>query len=318
MTGTNALLLAVFGPTASGKSALAILLAQALDGEIVNCDSVQVYRGFDIGSAKLSPSERGGVPHHLIDIVPPQEPFSAGAFARQARLAIAAIAARGRLPILAGGTGFYVRALLDGLSPAPERDAALRQRLEAAARRRPGLLHRYLTCLDPVAASRIAPADSNKLIRAIEATRLSGQPISQLQAAPRDALEGFSVLKLFLDPPRDQLYQRINRRADWMFAHGLLEETARLLADTPRQAQPMLAVGYRQAVQVLDGELSVDAAVALTAQATRRYAKRQWTWFRRDPDLVRLPGFGDDPAIFEAAFSALGEWRKSVGERPLT
>lgn len=310
------LIVAVTGPTASGKSALAVELALAFNGEVVSCDAMQVYRGFDTGTAKLPPAERRGVAHHLIDVRDPEETFSAGEFSQLAREAIRQISARGRLPVVAGGTGFYLRALLEGLFDGPARRPELRERLRALEARSPGRVHRLLRRLDPEAAARIHPHDVQKAIRAAEVSISAGEPMSRLHRSGRDALAGYRVLNLFLDPERAEVYRRINQRCEEMFRGGLIEEVRRLLArGVPRTAQPFLAVGYREALAVLDGELTVEQAVALAQQATRRYAKRQWTWFRRERDVVVLRGFGFDPATIAAAKSCVGEARNFRGER---
>jgi tRNA dimethylallyltransferase len=293
-------LIAILGPTASGKSALAIRLAQRLGGEIVNYDSVQVYRGFDIGSAKTPPAERAGVPHHLLDVCAPGETFSAGDYARLAREAVRAVGDRGRVPVVVGGTGFYLRALLDGLFEGPSRDEELRSRLERSASRRvPGYLHRLLARLDPEAAARIHPNDQPKLLRALEVRLIEGRPLASLLRRGLAPLQGFRALKLFLDPPREALYERIDRRTLCMFQEGLEDEVRRLLAaGASREAWAFGALMYRQALAVVEGRMSREEAIEDASRATRNYAKRQLTWFRnQEPDAVRLAGFGDDPAI---------------------
>ncbi|MGH9583882.1 MAG: tRNA (adenosine(37)-N6)-dimethylallyltransferase MiaA, partial [Bryobacteraceae bacterium] len=288
----------MIGPTGAGKSDLALALAESLGGEIVNCDSVQVYRGLDIGAAKLRAPERRGIPHHLIDIIGPSEELTAGAYARLARRTLFDIARRGRVPIVAGGTGFYLRALLDGLSLAPGRDENLRARLGRIASRRPAALHRLLRVRDPLAAGRIHPNDLQKLIRALELSLLEGRAASAAQSRPRDALEGFAALKLGLAPDRAALYTLLNHRSERMFREGLLRETADLLASgVPSGAKPLQALGYRQAVSVLKGGLALEDAIRECQTKTRQYAKRQLTWFRAEPDVVWLPGFGSEPAI---------------------
>lgn len=239
------------------------------------------------------------MPHHLIDIADPGDTFTAGDFARAARAVLGEISARGNLPILAGGTGFYVRALIDGLFEGPARNEPLRERLAERERRRPGALHRILTRLDRSAAERIHRNDTNKLIRAIEVILTAKQPLSELHATrQRDALEGYSILRLGLDPPRADLYSRIDARVEEMFAGGLVEETRSLLASgCPRAAKPFESLGYAQTLRYLDGELTLEQAIAETQMMTRRYAKRQWTWFRRDPGIIWLPGFGSDEKI---------------------
>lgn len=295
-------LVAVVGPTGSGKSALGLRLAAEFDGEIVNCDSLQLYRYFDIGTAKLRPEERGSIPHHLLDVLDPGEIFTAGEYARRAREVLREITARGRLPLVVGGTGFYLRALLDGLFPGPGRDERLRQRLAQREARRPGLLHRLLRRWDPEAARRIHPADRPKLIRALEVCLLTRRPLSEWFAAGRDALTGYRVCKLGLNPPRAALYQRLDARCRAMFEQGLIEEVRRILAmGYPPSIKPLEAHGYRQALQVLRGELDLPHALYYAQRNTRRYAKRQWTWFRREPNLIWMDGFGDDPAVQELA-----------------
>lgn len=289
-------LAAVVGPTGSGKSELAIKLAEQFRGEIVNCDSVQVYRCFDIGTAKLSPAERRGIPHHLIDVADPDESFTAGEYARRARQILSEIAARGHLPLVVGGTGLYLRALVDGLFLGPARDEGLRRRLAEREARRPGLLHRLLCRLDPDAAARIHPADRHKLVRALEVCLLTGRRLSQWLANGRDALAGFRVLKIALNPPRAELYRRLDERCARMFEQGLIEEVRRILAMGYRETiKPLQSHGYRQALQVLKGELEPRKALYYAQRNTRRYAKRQWTWFRHEPGVVWLNGFGHQP-----------------------
>ena len=289
-------LFAVLGQTGSGKSHLALTLAGELRGEIVNFDSVQVHRGLDIGSAKLSQSERRWVPHHLIDVVTPTEELTAGAYARLARPVLKQIRQRGSLPILVGGTGLYLRALLEGLSPAPQRDDRLRARLRSLATRRPAVLHRYLAYRDLASAGRIHPNDHQKLIRAIE---LAGFAI---QSHSREPLQGFAVLKIGLSPDRGELYDRLNRRTAQMFQNGLLEETNALLeAGISRQCKALQSLGYRQAIRVLREGMPLEEAIRECQTKTRQYAKRQLTWFRAEPGVRWLAGFGTDPGIQNAA-----------------
>lgn len=301
-------LVAVLGPTAAGKSELALAIARRFAGEIVNFDSVQVYRYFDIGSAKPGAAERLAVTHHLIDAVEPDELFSAGDYALRARDALAEIRARGRLAVLAGGTGFYLRALVDGLFPGPRRDPALRARLEkSAVAKNPGHLHRLLARLDPSAAERIHANDKPKLIRAIEVCLTAREPITeQWREAGRTGLTGCEVIRVGLDPPRDALAERIRRRTEAMYERGLVEETRAILdRGIAREARAFGSLGYRQALDVINGRLSVEEAVEETALRTRQYAKRQMTWFRRELDVFWLRGFGDDPEIAAGAIRYL-------------
>ncbi len=295
------LLLVILGPTASGKSSLAILLAQEFHGEIMSCDSVAVYRQFEIGTAKPTRAERELVPHHLIDVADPGEAFTAGEYSRQARAAIADISGRGKLPIVVGGTGLYLRALLEGLFPGPHRSEELRDRLrDRAAQCGSPCLHRILARLDSASAAQIHPNDTPKLIRAIEVCIAARQPMSDLwQQSGRDRLQGYRILRIGLNPDRNQLYARINHRAAAMFEQGLIEESRNLLQRYPHlsNSTPFTSLGYRQAVQHLKGELSREQAVTLTQQGHRNYAKRQMTWFNREPEVKWLRGFGDDPAI---------------------
>jgi tRNA dimethylallyltransferase len=302
-------LVAVVGPTGSGKSELALDIAQRFHGEIINADSLQVYRHFDIGTAKLQPAERRGIPHHLIDIVEPDQVFTAGEFARQAREAISGISSRGRLPILAGGTGFYLRALLDGLFEGPERDQTLRDRLALREKRRPGSLHRLLRRFDAASAGRIHANDVPKVTRALEVCLLTRRPVSELFRQGRDALQGYRTLKLGLLPDRDELYRRLDVRCARMFEGGLIEEARHILAlgfaDT---CKPFESHGYRQSLQFIRGELGLRDAVFYAQRNTRHYAKRQITWFRRERDLEWLRGFGGEDAMRESALVRVQEF----------
>jgi tRNA dimethylallyltransferase len=290
----------VVGPTGSGKSALALSLAEQFGGEIVNCDSLQLYRGFDIGTAKTAPGERRGIPHHLFDVLTPQESYSAGEYAREARKIIADIAGRGRLPIIVGGTGFYLRALLEGLPVLPGRDERLRGRLLERERLRPGSLHRLLKRLEPRAAARIHARDVQKTMRALEVRLLTQQALPP--RAEAHALEGYSVIKLGLDPDRAALQQRLEARTGAMFQTGLINEVRGLLAQgATGDEKPFEALGYQQALLHLRGALRLDQAIESTIVETRQYAKRQRTWFRRDPEIRWLAGFGDDPEIIAQA-----------------
>ncbi|MFM2125270.1 MAG: tRNA ((37)-N6)-dimethylallyltransferase MiaA [Acidobacteriota bacterium] len=283
----------VTGPTGSGKSSLAIHLAQLYGGEIVNCDSLQLHRGFDIGTAKTPPGERHSIPHHLLDVLDPSAVPSAGDYGRMARNAVAEISARGRLPIVAGGTGFYLRALLDGLPSLPPRDETLRARL---ARRRPESLHRLLRRLEPTAAARIHPEDVQKLTRALEVRLLTRNALPPTSDAT--PLAGYRVLQLGLDPPREQLAALIHQRTRQMFDDGLMEEVRGLLASgCTGEEKPFESIGYKEALAVIRGTMSREAAMEATEIGTRQYAKRQRTWFRRDPRIHWLRGFGNDPAV---------------------
>ena len=293
----------LLGPTASGKTSLSLALARRFNGEIVSCDSVAVYQGLEIGSAKPSRDQRSEIPHHLIDVVPPHARYNAGDYAQAARAAIAAITARGKMPIVTGGTGLYLRALLFGLFAGPARSLPLRARLRSRAESRgPMYLHRILARLDPVSAGRIHVNDVQKAVRAIEVTLSAGQPISEAWKGGRDPLSGYRILRIGLAPVRDELYRRIDARARAMFSQGLIEETHALLGryrhSESSEIPPALdSLGYRQAREHLRGALTLEEAIAAVSLGHRNYAKRQLTWFRREPGVVWLPGFGDDPAI---------------------
>ena len=305
--GADPLLVVILGPTGSGKTSLSVALGRRFDGEIVSCDSVAVYRGLEIGSAKPSAEQRIEVPHHLLDIVDPDAFYTAGDYSRDARAAIAAITSRSRLPIITGGTGLYLRALLQGLFPGPQRSVALRDRLlRKAEARGPLYLHRILERLDPASAARIHARDVPKIVRAIEVTLAGSRPMTEAWKAGREPLTGYRVLRIGLEPGRQQLYQRINARARTMFAQGLIEETAELNARYGHS--PALdSLGYRQASQYLAGTLTLEQAIAAASQGHRNYAKRQLTWFRREPDVRWLTGFGDDPSLRTEAESLIAE-----------
>jgi len=306
------LLVVVLGPTASGKTALSLVLAERFHGEILNCDSVAVYRDFEIGTAKPSAEERGRAAHHLLDVADPTHHVTAGEYARQARAVLAEIKARESLPIVVGGTGLYLRALLDGLFAGPERSEDLRDRLrERAEMREPGHLHRILKRLDLAAAAKIHANDTPKLIRAIEVRLASRRQMTEMWKEGRDPLQGFRILRLGLNPDREALYARINERARRMFDAGLIEETERLLAKYGDTAWPLGSLGYRQAVQFLRGTLTRDAAIAAAQQAHRNYAKRQMTWFRHEPDVTWLTGFGDEVNVQTQAETMVAGFRCS-------
>jgi tRNA dimethylallyltransferase len=291
------LLVVILGPTGSGKTSLSVALGKQFDGEIVSCDSVAVYRGLEIGSAKPSAEQRALVPHHLLDVVAPDAYYTAGDYAREARAAIADIAGRGRLPLVTGGTGLYLRALLQGLFAGPQRSSALRERLlRKAETRGPARLHRALKRLDPASAARIHANDVAKVIRAIEVTVAASRPMSEAWKQGRDALSGYNILRIGLDPERPALYERINARAQAMFAEGLIDETRDLIARYGRPSA-LASLGYRQAALYLGGEMTLEQAIAAASQGHRNYAKRQLTWFRREPEVCWLRGFGDDPDV---------------------
>jgi tRNA dimethylallyltransferase len=289
-------LLAVVGPTASGKSDLALALAERLGGEIVNCDSVQLYRYLDIGTAKTPPELRRGIPHHLIDIIDPDEVFTAGQYQRVARAVLREVADRGRVPVIVGGTGFYLRALIEGLFAGPAANPALRNRLAA----RPDRLEKILRKLDPISAARIHANDTKKLIRAIEVCLLARRPMSEIQTE-REPLEGFDLLTIGLDPPRSALYQAIDERCRRMFERGLIAETHSIVGLFGKQAKALEAIGYNESTKVIDGMLSVPEGLTLTRQNTRRYAKRQMTWFRQNASTNWLLNFGYRGETMEAA-----------------
>ncbi len=308
LSGGDYPLVVIGGPTGSGKSALAVRVALRLGGEVVNCDSIQVYRHFDLGAAKLSEAERHGVPHHLIDVVEPDETFTAGEYARRARKVLDEIRARERLPVVAGGTGFYLRALVEGLFPAPEKRAGLRERLEDRERRRSGSLHRILRRLDAAAAERIHARDVNKTIRALEVCLAGGRPLSEQWQAGRDRLRGYEAIQIVLAPPREELNRRLAQRLEAMFAGGLIEETRAIRErGFGRECKPFEALGYRQALAVIEGRMSAGEALEEAKKATRQYAKRQMTWFRREPEALWFEGFGDEAEVEEAVLAALRE-----------
>lgn len=282
-------LIAVVGPTATGKSDLALTIAQAVDGEIVNFDSLQLYRYLDIGTAKPSAAERSRVAHHLIDVLNPDETASAGWFTSQSRAVLREVSERGKVPVLVGGTGFYLRAVLDGLFPGPGRDDSMRRRLE---RRTSTHLHRILTRIDPISGHRIHENDKKKIVRALEVFFLTRRPISTLQPA-RDPLVGFTILKIGLMPNRVALYDRIHQRTREMFGKGIIGEAEKTAQEFGDAAKALESIGYAEALRCLRGELNQDQAVELTTQNTRRYAKRQMTWFRSETGVHWIANFGN-------------------------
>jgi tRNA dimethylallyltransferase len=299
----------VLGPTATGKSALALALAEQYRGEIVNCDSTAVYRGFDIGTDKLPVAARRGIPHHLIDIVDPSDEYTAAQYAHDAADAIRTIAARGRLPILAGGTGFYYRALTRGLFPGPGRHAELRERLDAIARRR-GVerLHRLLRRVDAESALRIQPRDRKRIVRALEVFFVTGRPLTEHFAATRSLIPDVEVVAVGVRLPADQIAERVARRVDDQFARGLLDEIRALLAaGVPPAARPFGGLVYRQALEHLRGCRDEAATRLLIAQENRRYARRQLIWFRKEPNLSWFDGPGEAPPTISAVSALVGE-----------
>ena len=300
---------AIAGPTGAGKSELALRVAEEFGGEVVNCDSLQIYRYFDIGTAKLTPAEMRGVPHHLIDILDPDQVFTAGEYARLGREALSAISSRGRLPVVAGGTGFYLRALFEGLFRGPSRDPALRERLAARETRKPGSLHRLLRRFDRAAAARIHPHDVPKVMRALEVCLVARRTVTEMFLEGRDRLEGFRALKLGLAPERDALYRRLDQRCSRMFESGLLDEVQQIRGrGFSLDVKPFESHGYRQAVQLLRGELNLKDAIFYAQRNTRNYAKRQLTWFRKEPDMEWLKGLGEESHVQHAALARAREF----------
>jgi len=294
----------ILGPTASGKSHLANEVAKRYNGEIVNCDSVQIYRGFVIGAAKATQAEQREIPHYLLDIAGPDDEFTAGDYAREARKVLISISERRKLPIVVGGTGFYLKAVLHGLPVAPLRNQSLRSRLQRVRIRRPAALHRLLTAADSAAAARIHPNDHQKLIRAIEIASSSRESTSEKLEDVHQELSPFRILKVGLSPPRPLLHEAVNNRTMQMFTSGLLEETRQLLATGyGPESKPMQSLGYRQAVQVLSGTASLSAAIEDCQAKTRQYVKRQMTWFRKEDDVHWMEGFGTDCEIQADVFS---------------
>jgi tRNA dimethylallyltransferase len=295
-------LIVIAGPTASGKTALALRLAEEFKGEIVSCDSVAVYREMEIGTAKPSAEERALIPHHMLDVAWPDEQLTAGDYSRLAREALCGIVGRGHLPIVAGGTGLYMRALIDGLFPAPPKKEGRRERLRSIATKKgPAYLHRMLTRLDREAAQGIHTNDVPKVIRAVEVSLAANQPLTEQWQKGRDKLNGYRILRLGLDPPRPHLYERINHRAAAMFDRGLVEETQRLLERYGLECRALSSLGYAEAAAVLQGEMTREQAATKAAQGHRNYAKRQLTWFRREKEMHWLKGFGNDEDVLAEA-----------------
>ena len=301
-------LVVILGPTASGKSALAIRLAEQLGGEVLVCDSTQVYRHFDIGTGKVPPAEQHGVPHHLVDLVEPHEVFTAGQYRERALEVLESFRCRNKLPIVTAGTGLYLRALLEGLSDAPTRSEELRKRLRARASRR-GVesLHRLLARLDPEAARRIAPRDAQKVIRAIEIRTLSGRPVGDIHRSGRTPLAGYETRKIGLLPTRAELYRRINARVESMMTAGWAAEVEQLISRGMTAAKPFQFIGYAELRRQIELRHDPEQVIGRIQQATRRFAKRQITWFRKERGVHWLTGFGDDPEVVSAALK-LARW----------
>ena len=300
-------LVVVLGPTASGKSTLGIELAKKLDGEILVCDSTQIYRHFDIGTGKIPQAEQQGIPHHLVDLIEPEEIFTAGEYRRCAIEVLADLRKRGKLPIITAGTGLYLRALLEGLADAPERSEKIRERLRATVEIRGAAhLHRLLARLDPESAARIDPQDTQKIIRAIEMRVIAGKPVGEIHRSGRTPLEGYRPIKIGLNPPREALYNRIHSRIEAMIQAGWIEEVAQLIKTGVRpDAKPFHFIGYSEWRAHLDGTLTEKDATEKIQQATRRFAKRQLTWFRPEADVNWLVGFGDALEILAAALQII-------------
>jgi tRNA dimethylallyltransferase len=308
MTGKEsdlAPLIVIVGPTASGKSALGIELARRFEGEVVVCDSTQVYRHFDIGTAKVPAADQQGIPHHLTDLVDPGEVFTAGEYRRRAIAVLDELKSRAKLPIVTAGTGLYLRALLEGLADAPERSEELRVRLrEIAAQRGPEHLHRILSKIDPEASRKIASRDAQKVSRAIEIRKLAQKPVADVHRAGRDPLTGYAITKIGLSPDRKPLYDRINARTYAMISAGWIQEVRGLIGSgVSAEAKPFQFIGYREIRAYLEGHLTEQQAIRQIQQATRQFAKRQMTWFRREPDVHWLHGFGDEPNLIQQAIA---------------
>lgn len=307
-SSSNPLVVLLLGPTGSGKTALSLALGERFDGEIVSCDSVAVYRGMDLGSAKPTSAEQTRLPHHLIDIANPDEPFTAGEYSRRAREVLREISARSHLPIVTGGTGLYLRALTEGLFAGPARHEEIRDRLRRSARLHGAAwLHRLLARLDPTSSARIHANDAPKLIRAIEVCLAARKPMSQVLATPETRnvpLTGFRLLRIGLNPPRAALYERLNQRCAAMFSAGLVDETRALLARYG-PVKALDSLGYRQALLLIRGVLDQTQALALAQQGHRNYAKRQLTWFRREPDVHWIEAFGELPQTMDLAASLI-------------
>ena len=304
----------IVGPTASGKSRLALALAPRFNGEIVSCDALQVYRHMDIGTAKVSKSDQAMVPHHMLDVQDPDRDFSAGDYQRMAREAIQGIHERGNITIVAGGTGFYLRALIEGLFEGPSRSEEMRWRMRHILRRKgSAFLHRRLQKVDPASAARITEADGERVIRAYEVYLLTGKTMDWWQKQPRDTFHGYCWLKIGIDVSREKLYARINRRVEEMFEGGFLDEVRSLLVRFPRNAHAFKAIGYSQALDHLDGHLTLQEAIADTQLQSRHYAKRQLTWFRADKSITWLDGQQDSAVLQTKASAMIEEFLGKMG-----
>jgi tRNA dimethylallyltransferase len=304
----------IVGPTASGKSRLALELAPLFNGEIVSCDALQIYQGMDIGTAKVPKSDQAMVPHHMIDVQSPDRDFSAGDYQRMARNVICGIHERGHVPFVVGGTGFYLRALIDGLFEGPSRSEELRARMRNILHRKgSAFLHKRLERVDPFSAARISAADRERIVRAYEVFLLTGKSMEWWQQQPRDAFHGYRWLKLGINVPRDRLYDRINRRVHEMFENGLIEETQRLLAQFPGDAHAFKAIGYKQAIDHLENRISLAEAIADTQLQSRHYAKRQLTWFRADKSTLWLEGTEKLEELTNRAAAMIRQFLENTG-----
>jgi tRNA dimethylallyltransferase len=306
-------LVAILGPTATGKSAVGIALAERIDGEIVSCDSTAVYRGFDIGTDKVPVSEQRGIPHHMIDVADPLEEYSAARYAREAAATIRGITARGRLPILVGGTGFYYRALTRGLFPGPSRNPELRARLETiAARRGVERLHRWLGRVDPASAARVQARDLKRIVRALEVYLLTGRALSDHFAATTPALPEYEVVAYALAIPPEETAERVARRVDAQFEQGLLDEIRGLLASgIPETAHPFTGLVYKQALEHLHGVRGERETRELIVRENRRYSRRQLIWFRKEPNLRWIHAAGQREETLEEVARALAAMESS-------
>jgi tRNA dimethylallyltransferase len=312
---SDPVVVAILGPTASGKSALALSLAERHRGEIVNCDSTAVYRGFDIGTDKVAVGDRRGIPHHLIDIAAPTDDYTAAQYARDAARVIRDIHQRQRLPFVVGGTGFYYRALTRGLFPGPGRNQELRSRLASiAGRHTDGFLHRMLRRIDPPSALRIQPRDLKRIVRALEVFFLTGQPLTEHFGGTTSPIAGMTVVPIALRLPATHTSERVARRVDDQFRHGLLDEVRGLLqSGVPESARPFGGLVYRQVLEHLHGVRDEAATRLLIVQENRRYARRQLIWFRKEPNLSWFDGPGESPATIAAVNRVLEQRLKDVG-----